>query len=36
MGVVERVHDIQRDEDGTITSITFDGWGGPLHGGRCT
>ena len=32
MGVVERVHDIQRDEDGTITSITFDGWEGRSTG----
>lgn len=32
MGVVERVHEIRRDEDGTITSITFDGWEGRSTG----
>lgn len=35
MGVIERVHEIQRDETGAITSITFDGWegrsGGAMH-----
>lgn len=32
MGVVERVHSIDRDETGAITRITFDGWEGRSRG----
>jgi hypothetical protein len=32
MGVVERVHSIERDASGAITSITFDGWEGRSAG----
>lgn len=32
MGVVERVHSVERDASGDITSITFDGWEGRSSG----
>jgi Rod binding domain-containing protein len=32
MGVVERIHDIERDESGAITAVTFDGWEGRSRG----
>ncbi len=32
MGIVERVHEIERDADGQVTRVVFDGWESRPHG----